>query len=411
MNSVRGKLSLMMFLQYFAWGSWGVSAGGYMGGTLKFSAAQIGWVYATTAIAAMVSPLFVGFVADRYFSTEKILATLHAVGAVLLFFAAKQTEFGPLMTIMQVYALLFMPTLALTNSISFQNIGNPEREFPRIRVWGTIGWIAAGWVVGFGIGESKETFFYLAAVASAVLALYCLMLPHTPPKGATSGGDVLGVEAVRLLKEPSFAVFVVVSLLICIPLAFYYTFANGFLVQIKGGFPTFFQYPTALQTIGQISEIFFMAAMPWFIVRLGVKYMLLVGMLAWAVRYVFFSTLNFPLVMVGLILHGVCYDFFFVASQIYVDAKAPRELRSSAQSFIAFVTLGVGMFLGSQINPLIVERYKQAATGPDGAALYDWNRIWLWPAAMAAGTAVMFWIGFHDKMASQKNAGTGEVTA
>ncbi len=351
MGSVRTRLSIMMFLQYFVWGSWGASAGGYMGAALKFSPDQIGWIYSTTAIGAMISPLFVGYFADRFFATERILAFLHLVGGVLLVAAGQQTGFAPLMSVMLAYAVCFMPTLALTNSISFVNIGDPEKDFPAIRVWGTIGWIAAGLVVGVLLGGTQKWFFHLAGGCSILLALYCLTLPHTPPRRESGGGDVFGMAAVGLLREPSFAVFVFCSFLICIPLAFYYTFANQFLTE------TDMPVPTALQTVGQISEIFFMAAMPFFIRRLGVKYMLLIGMLAWVARYICFSSLAFPWILVGLVLHGVCYDFFFVASQIYVDQKAPRHLRASAQSFIAFVTLGVGIFLGNMAGGKIVGDY------------------------------------------------------
>jgi nucleoside transporter len=352
MGSARTRLSVMMFLQYFVWGSWGVSAGGYMNDTLRFAPGQIGWIYATTAVGAMISPLFVGYFADRFFATEKILAALHLLGGLLLCLAAEQTAFAPLMGIMVAYAVCYMPTLALTNSISFHNIGNPDKEFPRIRVWGTLGWIVAGLVVGILLGGTQKWFFYLAGGSSLLLGLYCLTLPHTPPRGAEAAqADVIGVGAVGLLREPSFAVFVFASFLICIPLAFYYGFANQFLTETDR------PAPTALQTLGQISEVFFMAAMPFFILRLGVKYMLVVGMLAWVARYFCFATLDFNLILLGLILHGICYDFFFVASQIYVDKKAPQHLRASAQSFIAFVTLGVGMFIGAKVAGYIVGLY------------------------------------------------------
>lgn len=364
MNSIRLRLSIMMFLQYFVWGSWGVAAGTYMVETLRFAGQDVGWVYSSTAIAAMISPLFVGFVADRFFSTERILAFLHLVGGGLLLTAGQQDTFSRLMMVMVAYALCFMPTLALTNSISFHNIRDPEREFPAIRVWGTIGWIAAGLVVGTLLGEKTKTFFDMAGISSVVLAAYCLTLPHTPPGNSDAPADLLGMGAIGLLKERSFAIFVFCSFLICIPLAFYYSFANPFLTEAD------MPVPTALMTVGQISEIFFMAAMPFFIRRLGVKYMLLVGMLAWVARYWCFSTLQFNWVLLGLVLHGVCYDFFFVASQIYVDQRAPRHLRASAQSFIAFVTLGVGIFLGNMAAGYTVDQYaptfKMAVTTPDG---------------------------------------------
>ncbi|HEY4308820.1 MAG TPA: nucleoside permease [Pirellulales bacterium] len=373
MLSARSRLSVMMFLQYFVWGSWAVSAGGYMGKTLQFDGPSIGLIYSTTAIGAIFAPLFVGYIADRFFATERILATLHIVGGALLVGASYQTRVQPLFQIMVGYALCYMPTLALTNSISMANIGDPEKEFPRIRVFGTLGWIAAGLIVGILMGEESSAFFKMAGGASVVLGVFCLALPHTPPRGA-SGGDALGLGAIKLFKEPSFTVFAICSFLICIPLAFYYGFANTFLVETDR------PAPTALQTLGQISEVFFMAAMPWFIVRLGVKYMLLVGMGAWVVRYLCFSTLDFSLLLVGLVLHGICYDFFFVASQIYVDKKAPRDMRASAQSLIAFITLGLGMFVGSNVSGWIVNQYpelKIEATSRDGqviaaASLPNW---------------------------------------
>ncbi len=350
MFSVRSKLSLMMFLQYFVWGSWGVSAGGYMGETLHFKGPDIGAIYSTTAIGAIFAPLFVGYIADRLLATERILAILHIVGGGLLLWASQQTEFKPLLFTMIAYALCYMPTLALTNSISFQNIEDPEKDFPRIRVFGTVGWIAAGLIVGIFLGGKDEKFFQMAGAVSILLGFFCLTLPHTPPRGAV-GGDALGLGALRLFKEPSFAIFAACSFLICIPLAFYYGFANLFLGETDR------PAPTALMTLGQISEVFFMAAMPFFIMRLGVKNMLLVGMLAWVARYLCFASLDFPLVLLGLVLHGVCYDFFFVASQIYVDKKAPRDMRASAQSLIAFITLGLGMFVGSNVSGWIVEQY------------------------------------------------------
>ena len=325
MPSARLRLQLMMFLQYFVWGSWVVSIGGYMGATLHFDGLQISSIFSTTALGAIFAPLFVGYVADRFFATERVLAFLHFIGGGLLIVAAGQTEFRWLMGIMVGYSACYMPTLALTNSISFQNIGDPEKDFPRIRVFGTLGWIAAGLVVGIVLGGTNNAFFYLAGGSSILLAAICLFLPHTPPRGA-AGGDVLGLGAIKLLKEPSFTVFAICSFLICIPLSFYYNYANLFLVQVDA------PAPTALMVLGQISEVFFMAAMPFFILRLGVKNMLLVGMLAWVVRYLCFSTLDFQLILLGLVLHGICYDFFFVASQIYVDKKAPRDMRASAKA-------------------------------------------------------------------------------
>jgi nucleoside transporter len=353
-STLRLKLSVMMFLQYAVWGAWAVSMGTYCGATLKFEGIQIGSIYSTTAIAAMISPLFMGIVADRLFATEKVIAVLHLVGGGLLLYAANLTDFPTLYAVMVAYALCYMPTLALTNSISFANISDPEKQFPGIRVWGTWGWIVAGWIVGFVLDAKSNVPLQLAGGLSILLGLFSFALPHTPPRGHlpaaeqdTKSGQGIG----QLLGDPSFLLFVIASFLICIPLSLYYGFANVFLTEIEA------PYPTALQTIGQMSEVGFMAAMPFFITRLGVKNMLAIGMLAWVARYVCFGTLSFPLVVVGLILHGVCYDFFFVASQIYVDNRVTGSQRSAAQSFIAFVTLGLGMFVGAYVGGYIVDKY------------------------------------------------------
>jgi nucleoside transporter len=352
-DGVRLRLCIMMFLEYAVWGAWGVSIGGYMYETLHFDGYKVGWIFSTTAVAAMISPLFVGYVADRLFATEKLLAGLHLIGAVLLLAAAFITDFPKLFAVMQIYALCYMPTLALTNSISFANIADSKKDFPGIRVWGTWGWIIAGLGIGFLVGGTTNRQFLVAAGLSALLGVFCLYLPHTPPRAKVdpSSEATKGTGVLRLLGDPTFLVFVVCSFLICIPLSFYYTQANGFLVQLEA------PYPTALQTIGQFSEVAFMAAMPFFIARLGVKRMLTVGMLAWVLRYLAFATLNLPAVAFGLLLHGVCYDFYFVAAYIYVDTRVDERQRASAQSFIAFVMLGVGMFIGSLASGKTVNAY------------------------------------------------------
>jgi nucleoside transporter len=352
-DGVRLRLCIMMFLEYAVWGAWGVSIGGYMYETLHYDGSQVGWMFSTTAVAAMISPLFVGYFADRFFATERLLAALHLIGAVLLLMAAFVADFSKLFTIMQAYALCYMPTLALTNSISFANIADSKRDFPGIRVWGTWGWIIAGWTIGFLVGGKTNGQFFVAAGLSLILAIFCLYLPHTPPKAkaAASAEPTSGQSVLKLLGDPTFLVFVICSFLICIPLSFYYSQANGFLEQLEA------PYPTALQTIGQLSEVGFMAAMPFFITRLGVKRMLTVGMLAWVMRYMAFATLSLPPVIFGLFLHGVCYDFYFVASYIYVDTRVDVRQRASAQSFIAFVMLGVGMFVGAIASGKTVDAY------------------------------------------------------
>jgi nucleoside transporter len=471
------KLSIMMFLQYAIWGSWAVSLGGYLDGVLKFSGVEIGAVYATTAIAAMVSPLFLGYLTDRLIATERMIAILHLAGAGLLIAASQIEGFQWLRGTMLLYALLYMPTLALTNSISFANIDNAEQQFPKIRIWGTLGWIAAGLAVDFVLKrpdviqlfpesiQSKNVPMAAAGVLSAALGLFSFFLPHTPPKGnaTEAGGDdgpvSSGSSLFSLLRDPSFLIFVVASFLICIPLTFYYGFCNVFLTQRE------IPNATALQTLGQVSEVFFMAAMPFFIARMGVKWMLIVGMLAWVARYVLFASLSLPLIVIGLILHGVCYDFFFVASQIYVDNRADAKIRSSAQSFIAFVTLGLGMFVGNYVAGEIVGMYparvnvvavKPTEGAPDDAPRHfelslpgsrevlatvpeavvkgteagavpeavktavdtdrngtlstgewlaartnDWPTIWLMPAAMAGITCLLFALGFRAPKPSE----------
>jgi nucleoside transporter len=347
---IRTRLSVMMFIEFFLWASWYVPLGGYANDTLKLSGGQIGWLYATTAIAAMISPMFVGYVADRLFSTERVLAVLHLIGGVCLFLAAEQETFLSLMTLLVINALCFMPTLALVNSLSFRNIDDPDR-FSRIAVWGTIGWIVSGLIVGFLLGGTTKYIFYLAGGGAIAMAAYSLTLPHTPPKGAEGGGDVLGLGALKLLKEPSFLVFALCAFLISIPLSFYFTWGNAFLVQTDR------PRPTALMTLAQASEIIVMIIMPWFIGRIGLKNVLLIGMSAWVIRYLCFASLSFPLVILGLLVHGFCYCFVFVASFIYVSKKAPPAMSASAQSFIAFLMWGVGMFVGTQLSGYMAEQY------------------------------------------------------
>jgi nucleoside transporter len=384
------KLSALMFLQYFVWGAWYVTMGTWLGSTLHFTGEQIGLAAGSTALAAMISPFFVGMVADRFLATEQILAALHIVGGLVLFAASTQTTFGPFYAVLLVYTLCYMPTLALSNSISFHQMSDPGREFPPIRVLGTIGWIVAGLIIGTLGLEATARPMQIAGAGSIVLGFFCLALPHTPPqkKARVAWRDVLGLDALGLLGERSFAVFVLGSFLVCIPLQFYYAFANLFLNELH------VVNAAGKMTLGQMSEIFFMLVMPWFFRRLGVKYMLLVGMAAWAARYALFAfgdngTLVWMLYG-GILLHGICYDFFFVTGQIYVDRKAPADLRAAAQGFIAFVTLGVGMFIGSWVSGRVVDSFAS------GTAAHDWYRIWLIPAVGAGAILVLFALFFRS---------------
>jgi nucleoside transporter len=398
----RLKLSVMMFLQYFVWGAWYVTMGTWLGETLRFSGEQIGLAAGTTAVAAIISPFFVGMVADRFMATERILALLHVLGGAVLFYASLQTSFGPFYLVLLVYTLCYMPTLALSNSLSFRQMSDPGREFPPIRVLGTIGWIVAGLFIGTLGLEKTARPLQIAACGSVLLGLFCLALPHTPPvsRGPAKAGrhirDILGLDALKLLGERSFAIFVLGSFLVCIPLQFYYAFANLFLNELN------VSNAAGKMTLGQMSEIFFMLVMPWFFRRLGVKWMLLVGMAAWTARYAFFAFGTHAdlvwMLYAGILLHGICYDFFFVTGQIYVDRKAPPDLRAAAQGFIAFVTLGVGMFIGSWASGKVVDMFAIPGGG------HDWHQIWLVPAAGAFVVLVLFALFFRSSETERETA-------
>jgi nucleoside transporter len=400
--AVKLKLSVLMFLQYFVWGAWYVTMGTWLG-ALNFTGEQIGLAAGTTALAAMISPFFVGMIADRFLATERILAGLHLAGAAVLVLASMQRTFGPFYAVLLIYTLCYMPTLALSNSISFHQMTNPEREFPPIRVLGTIGWIVAGLCIGTLGLEATAVPMQIAAAGSVALGLFCFALPHTPPqkKSRVTLGDVLGLDALGLLRERSFAIFVLGSFLICIPLQFYYAFANLFLNELH------VTNAAGKMTLGQMSEIFFMLVMPWFFRRLGVKYMLLVGMAAWAARYALFAYGdNGALVWMlygGILLHGICYDFFFVTGQIYVDRKAPADLRAAAQGFIAFVTLGVGMLIGSWVSGRVVDAFRA------GPSAHDWHGIWLVPAGGAMVVLVLFALFFRAGQTQPERRGAAPL--
>lgn len=394
--SVRVKLSIMMFLQYFTWGAFFVTLGTYLGEGLGFSGQRIGLMYGTSALGAIIAPFFVGMIADRFFATQHILTVLHLLGAVLLYAVSQVTDFWPFYLLMLLYFVCYMPTLALTNSLSFSVMSSPEKQFPGVRVLGTIGWIAAGLFVGWMQWEKANTALQAAAISSAVLGLYCLSLPNTPPSNRgkrISVSDILGLDALSMLKQWPFLVFVIGSFLICIPLQFYYGFTNFFLNDIGVA------NAAGKMTIGQMSEILFMLIMPVFFVRLGVKWMLLVGMLCWAVRYVLFAYGNATdgmwMLYIGIALHGICYDFFFVTGYIYVDKKAPEAIRASAQGFITLVTLGIGGFIGTWLAGLTADAFTVDKK-------VDWQQFWLVPAVAAAVVMVLFAFTFFDKVDEEK---------
>jgi nucleoside transporter len=357
----------------------------------------VGLAYGSTAIAAMISPFLVGMIADRFLSTERILASLHLAGALLLFAASTLETFGRFYPVLVLYSLLYMPTLALTNSLSFHHLRDPAREFPAIRVLGTIGWIVAGLIVGHLGVEASAVPMRIAAAASLAMGLYAFALPHTPPSretGLVRARDVLGIDALTLLKDRSFAVFMLGSFLLCVPLQFYYAFTNLFLNEI--GFPE----PASKMTLGQMSEIGFMLLLPWFLLKLGLKRVLLLGMAAWTVRYLLFAygsvgTLSWMLYL-GILLHGVCYDFFFVAGQIYVNQRANQRIRAAAQGLLTFVTLGLGLFIGAWVSGQVVEANTVGGVG--GTLSHNWRAIWLVPAALAAGILTLFSTVFRPSL-------------
>ncbi|MFT7558548.1 MAG: nucleoside transporter [Flavobacteriales bacterium] len=408
-NNVRIKLSIMMFAQYFIWGAWWVTLGSYLNAS-GFDDI-IGETYATQGYAAIIAPLFIGVIADRYFSAEKLLGALHLLGAAVLLWISTISEskslfFGAVL----LYMLVYMPTLPLSNSVAFNAMSNTERQFPAVRVLGTIGWICAGLIVGFLQAEKTVLPIQLAAVASVLAGLYAFTLPATPPKalgkiGGNGWRSITGIDVIQKIRDRSFWVFMLCSLLICIPLSFYYAYTNTFLIE-QG-----VERAAAIQTLGQASEIFFMLLLPFAFVRLGIKWVLIVGMLAWSLRYLAFafgfgeSGPVMPLLLLGIALHGICYDLFFVAGQIYVDKNTAPEIRGRAQSFLALVTLGIGTVLGSHLANWIYLSNAVSSTE------HSWKIIWLVPSALAAIVAVLFAFTFSSKQDSREKTGASQASA
>jgi nucleoside transporter len=391
---IRIRLSGLMLGEFFVWGAWFVTLGTFLGQRMGASGAEIGLAFLTQSLGAVIAPFIVGLIADKFFPAERILGVLHIAGGVLLWVASLMADFGSFFAVILVYMILFMPTIALANTVSFRQMRSPETQFPTVRMFGTIGWIIAGLLIGFlgwEFTQSLDLTFKMAAVVAVVLGIYCFTLPHTPPEGRgqrRTVRDILGLDALALLKNRTYLVFFISSIAICIPLAFYYSFANPFLNEIG------VEGAAGLQTIGQMSEAGFLLIMPLLVKRLGIKKTLAIGMGAWALRYVLFGFGDdgslFWMIIIGLLLHGICYDFFFVAGQIYTDRFAGPGLRASAQGLITLATYGVGLLIGSLIAGPIVDAFRT------GEASHSWLQIWLIPAAIAVVVLIAFWALFRD---------------
>lgn len=401
MNTITIRLSVMMFLQFFIWGGWFVTLGTFLGGTLGASGGEIGMAFSTQSWGAIIAPFIIGLIADRFFNAERILGILHLVGAVLMYLMYQSGDFASFYPYVLGYMIAYMPTLALVNSVSFGQMKDPAKEFGKIRVWGTIGWIVAGLVISYVFSwDSQQAIadgmlrntFMLCAIASAALGVYSFTLPATPPasKGqeASGLGELLGLDALSLLKDKNFLVFFLSSVLICIPLAFYYQNANPFLTEIG------VENATGKMTLGQVSEVLFMLALPVFLNRFGIKLTLMLGMAAWVLRYALFALGDADggvmLLIVGIALHGICYDFFFVSGQIYTNAKATEQCKSAAQGLITLATYGVGMLVGFWVAGQVTDSYVTNAG-------HDWAPIWYFPAGFALAVLVIFVLLFKGE--------------
>jgi nucleoside transporter len=392
-TTTRIQLSAMMFLEFFIWGAWYVTMGTYLDKVLHATGVQIGAAYSAMAIATIFSPFLVGMIADRFFAAQKLLGVLHLAGAGLLFYLTK-VDISGFYWILLLYSLLYAPTLALANTVAFRQMKDSGKEFPSIRVFGTIGWIATGWMIDkvLHIGTDHLALtFQMAAIASAILGILSFILPHTPPKAkdsTASFAQILGADSFVLFKDTSFLVFFISSILICIPLSFYYSLTNLYLTEAG------MENVASNMTFGQFSEALFIVLIPFFFRKLGVKWMIALGMIAWGLRFVFFGygdgTSNLWMLFAGIVLHGICYDFFFVTGQIYTDSKAGEKIQSQAQGMITMATYGIGMWVGTLLSGYVKSYYTVDT-------ITNWRSLWMVPSFISLGVLVIFLIFFKER--------------
>jgi nucleoside transporter len=393
---IKTRLGVMMVLEYIIWGSWYVTITTYLTATLHFSGTEAGAVFGTVSVASLVSPFFVGLVADRFFATERVMAALYVVGAILIFLVTRAESFGAVYWLMLAFCLCYFPTIALTNSITMQQVTDPGRDFPPIRVMGTLGWIAVNLVVGYMRVEADTTPFLIASGACVVMAVYSLVaLPHTPPRARgqkVTVRQVLGLDALAMMKKRSYLVFVIASVLACIPLTFYYSFTNPYFNEVG------VVNAAGKMTLGQVSEVVLLLLMPVVFRIVSVRGILLAGLLAWTVRYLLLAYGNpgpgMWMFYVAIMLHGICYDFFFVSGQLYTDQEAPPHLRSTAQGFITFVTYGLGMLVGSLLSGGALDYFS---TTVGGAVVRNWTSFWLSSALMSFAIMLVVLFFFRDR--------------
>src|ERR1043166_5441098 len=397
-TALKIKLSTFMFLQYFIWGSWYVSMATYLGKTLGFAGGQIGLAYGAFAIGSIISPVFVGLIADRYFASEKLLAFLGILGGALMFTLPKLTAFGAFYPVLIVYCAAYAPTLALGNSLSLHHLANPKRDFPLVKTLSAVGWIAGGVTLSLLLkGEQSAVQFYLAGGGVIALGLFSLTLPHTPPKKTGKNvrlAEILGLDALALLKKPSFAIFIPCMFLICVPLYFYFVNMNLYVTELG------WSYTAGKMSLAQVSDVVFLILLPLMLKGLGYKKTIFIGILPWVTRYFLLASrvnnsgFATTLIFAAILLHGVCYDFLFIAGQLYVDDEANERIRGACQGFIAFILWGIGAFVGTMLAGKVLAMHTLANAA--GSIQHNWREIWVTPALGASAVVILFLIFFRD---------------